>query len=252
MPTSALLGRLSRLAARAVRTRTLRARLRAPLVSFTFDDIPETAATAGAALLEAHGARGTFYVAGGLAGTEGPSGRLASGEQCAALHRRGHEIGCHTFSHPSVTRCGTAALDEEIARNRAFLSALDPGIAPVSFAYPYNETSLRAKQHLERRFRTCRGGVPGINAGAIDAGFLRSVEIIDGRLSRDEARAWMGRAAAAPGWLVFLTHDVRDRPGPWGCTPAQLDAAIGDAGALGLEVVTVREAVRRIEESVPA
>ena len=37
-----------------------------PMVSFTFDDVPKSAATIGAPLLEQYDARGTFYVAGGL------------------------------------------------------------------------------------------------------------------------------------------------------------------------------------------
>lgn len=40
----------------------------APLVSFTFDDVPDTALHNGAAILERHGVRGTFYIAGGLRG----------------------------------------------------------------------------------------------------------------------------------------------------------------------------------------
>ena len=36
------------------------------MVSFTFDDVPKSAATVGAPMLEEYGARGTFYVAGGL------------------------------------------------------------------------------------------------------------------------------------------------------------------------------------------
>lgn len=249
---TATAGRFGRLAARLVRTRTLRSRLRAPLVSFTFDDIPESACREGAAILETHGARGTFYVAGGLAGTGEVERRLADVEQCVALHRRGHEIGCHTFSHPSVKRCGAAALDDEIARNQAFFSGHDSSIVLENFAYPYNETSLAAKRHLERRFQTCRGGVPGINAGRIDAGFLRTVELIEGRLKPDAARTWIERARARCGWLVFLTHDVSERPGPWGCTPGLLDAAIRDAQALGVEIVTVREAVRRVQGRIPA
>jgi peptidoglycan/xylan/chitin deacetylase (PgdA/CDA1 family) len=38
------------------------------MVSFTFDDIPKSAATIGAAILEEYDARGTFYVSGGLVG----------------------------------------------------------------------------------------------------------------------------------------------------------------------------------------
>ena len=50
-----------------------RMRNTSPMVCFTFDDLPKSAVTTGADLLEAHGARGTFYVSGGLVG-----GRLAA------------------------------------------------------------------------------------------------------------------------------------------------------------------------------
>jgi peptidoglycan/xylan/chitin deacetylase (PgdA/CDA1 family) len=36
------------------------------MVSFTFDDVPKSAATVGATILEEYGGRATFYVAGSL------------------------------------------------------------------------------------------------------------------------------------------------------------------------------------------
>src|SRR3954466_1234050 len=70
-----------------------------PMVSFTFDDIPRSAATMGAKLLEAHEARGTFYVSGGLVGTKSADWTVVAAEDVVDLHRNGHEIGCHTLSH---------------------------------------------------------------------------------------------------------------------------------------------------------
>ena len=238
--------RLSRSAARLARMRTLRSTLATPLVSFTFDDIPESAFTQGATILEKSGVRGTFYIAGGLVGTMGPGGPFATQEQCVALHERGHEIGCHTFSHPSVRRCSATSLESELARNQAFFSRCDPSIVLNNFAYPYNEASLGAKWRLQRHFQTCRGGVPGVNAGRIDPGFLRAVEIIETRLDRETARRWIDQAVATRGWLIFLTHDVSESPGRYGCTPGLLNHVICDAKSRGCEVVTVREAVRRV------
>ena len=43
-----------------------------PMVSFTLDDLPKSAVTTGAGILEAHGARGTFYVSGGEVGVGTP------------------------------------------------------------------------------------------------------------------------------------------------------------------------------------
>ena len=248
---------LARLAARTIRTRTAEARPDRPLVSFTFDDIPESAYSGAAAMLEAAGARGTFYVAGGLLGTVEPARRLASREQCRDLHRRGHEIGCHTFSHRAVSGLPNDALDAEIARNGACLAALDPGIVPENFAYPFNTTSLRAKRRLERRFGSCRGGVPGINAGRIDLGFLRAVELADGFADEASVAGWIAQVIERKGWLIFFSHGVAEEPEPWGCHPRLLRLALDEAVARGAAVVTVREAlaclgVARLNDAVPA
>ena len=48
-----------------VATKCVRAQNKRPLVSITFDDVPDTALVNGARVLERHGVRGTFYIAGG-------------------------------------------------------------------------------------------------------------------------------------------------------------------------------------------
>ncbi|HZC98312.1 MAG TPA: polysaccharide deacetylase family protein, partial [Bradyrhizobium sp.] len=65
-----------------------------PMVSFTFDDAPISAATRGAGMLEEYDARGTFYISGGL--VDGWSGNWTgvSANDIVGLHRRGHEIAC--------------------------------------------------------------------------------------------------------------------------------------------------------------
>ena len=64
----ALKQKLSRRLARHLHTSTVAARAFGPIVSFTFDDAPPSAATNGAAILEEFGLRGTFYLSGGWLG----------------------------------------------------------------------------------------------------------------------------------------------------------------------------------------
>src|SRR5437868_11766612 len=94
-PVSPLRGGVSRKLASYIATKRLRARNTRPLVSFTFDDTPDSAFIHGARVLEENGARGTFYIAGGLCGTVVANRRQISAADCVQLHRRGHEIGCH-------------------------------------------------------------------------------------------------------------------------------------------------------------
>ena len=216
------------------------------MVSFSFDDVPVSAVTHGAPVLEAAGARGTFYVAGGLVAGDEPGRPIASAAQCRDLHRRGHEIGCHTYGHRPVSDLSPHALDADLARNAAFLAALDPEIRPTSFAYPFNTTSLRAKLRLQGLYATCRGGVPGINGRRIDPGFLRAVELADGLLDAEGARSWVARTVAERGWLVFFSHGIGATPEPWGCHPALLAAAVAAAREFGAAIVPVRDAVARL------
>lgn len=235
--------RLARWAARSLRTRVVSTRAHPPLVSFTFDDIPASAAEIGAAILEEEGRHGTFYISGGIGETVEPNRRYASAAHYLALHRAGHEIGCHTFSHRPVSSLDHAALAQDLDRNAAYFAGLDPSIAPTSFAYPYNHTSLRAKRQIERRFACCRGGVPGINAGRIDLGFLRAVELNSTPQGPASASRWIRRAVAERGWLIFFLHGVSDDPEPWSCPPNLLRETIREALAQGAVVVPVREAL---------
>lgn len=241
-----LRAKAARFLARTVRTRTAIARHPAPVVSFTFDDVHGSAATAGAAILERHGARGTFYVAGSLVGTEEPDRRTASLDQCRDLHRRGHELGCHTYAHVAVASHSRAGLAADIARNAAFFAKLGGDVRIENFAYPFNATSLGAKRRLERAFTTCRGGIPGINAGRVDLGFLRAVEIHDDGIDAARVGNWIDAAKRGAGWLIFFTHGVQEGPQPWRCTPGLLEAAVVSALDAGCEVLTVADAARRL------
>ena len=63
---SALKARISNRLARHFGGAPFRLQNKAPMVSFTFDDTPKSAATVGGEILDAYNARATFYVAGGL------------------------------------------------------------------------------------------------------------------------------------------------------------------------------------------
>src|SRR3954463_9048211 len=120
-PISDARARLSHRMAMHLRVEPFRLRNETPMVSFTFDDVPKSAATAGAAILEAHGVHGTFYVIGSQVGTSSPLWDLVDGEAIVALHRHGHEIPCHTFSHKRACDIDAETLSTEIGRNQQYL-----------------------------------------------------------------------------------------------------------------------------------
>src|SRR5450756_1186947 len=134
---SALSARVGNRLVRHLRTVPFRLRNKTPMVSFTFDDVPKSAATVGAPLLEEYDARGTFYIAGDLVDKWSGNWIGLSADEIVGLHRRGHEIACHTFSHLRVIDLDAAEMTAEIEKSRQYFSAIDPSIKIENFAYPY-------------------------------------------------------------------------------------------------------------------
>jgi peptidoglycan/xylan/chitin deacetylase (PgdA/CDA1 family) len=243
---SGLNGRLSNRLARHFRAAPHRLPTHAPMVSFTFDDAPDSAAGEGASLLEAHGGRGTFYLAGSLIDQPGDYWHGLSNDAIVRLHRAGHEIGCHTFSHLRAVDLNEGAMAREIERNRRHFHGIDSSIRLENFAYPYGLASVWRKPQLAQNFRSSRGILPGVNSDVIDLQCLRASPLVDREIDTAGVDRYFNEAAASGGWLIFYGHDVVDAPSPYGCKPALLRHALEAAGARSMPIVTVAEALRRI------
>lgn len=216
------------------------------LISFTFDDVPQSALDAGAAILEKYGVHGTFYVAGGLLGKVETDRPVITAEGCRELALRGHEIGSHTFAHKPLRRLPGRLLDRDLDRNAACLQQVTGLAAPENFAFPFNAAWPLARPALRRRFRSCRAAGRGVNRGAVDPMMLRSIAI---ERSDEEARGLtriIDEVAGNPGWLIFFCHDVSDLPSPYGCTPETFELLVRHAVESGCEVVTVSRALDRL------
>ncbi len=242
-PLAQIGGKVSRFMARNIATKALLMRHDRPLISFTFDDAPASACTAGAALLGQYQARGTFYISGGGCGQTSPGGPLATAGQLKELYAAGHEIGCHTFSHAAVAAVGRNALAAELERNRTFLREIHHDLVPRNFAYPYGDLSFRAKQCLETHFDSCRSLRSGMNVGLIDLGALKSCELQNSSIGCQGILDIIAAAVRRKGWLIFVSHDVDNQPSRFGVSPDLLEFALNTARTAGCRLVSVREAL---------
>lgn len=215
-----------------------------PMVSFTFDDAPISAATCGAAMLEEYNARATFYIAGGLVDAWSGHWTGLSADHIVDLHRRGHEIACHTFSHARATDLTEAAMEAELRKNRGFLLGLDSSIRIENFAYPYGTGSVLRKRQLGELFHSSRGILPGVNSGNVDLQYLRAVPLIDQQIDRDGIDRAFDEATASNGWLIFYGHDVEATPSPYGCSPELLRHALDAAARRNIPALSVANALR--------
>ena len=156
---SSLKARVGNRLARHLRPRPLRLNNKRPMVSFTFDDAPISAATTGADMLEEFDARGTYYVSGGLADTWSGNWTNAGAADIVRLHRKGHEIACHTYSHIRTTDVGAKAMAAEIERNRRYLQGLDASIesktSPIRLASAHGCASNSSATRSVPRAASC-------------------------------------------------------------------------------------------------
>ena len=243
-PDRSLKGKLRRRVVRLAARRPARTHPDRPMVSFTFDDVPDSAVEYGAALLERRGWKGTFYISAGLAERSGPMGAYAGPAHWRRLAEAGHEIGCHTFSHRDLGQTSVEQTAEELDDNVAALTAC--GLPrPVTFAYPYGDVAKPAKHMLGDRYRLNRALHPGLLRTGADLNQAPAVAV-EGPGGEAVGRTWLARAKAARTWVILCTHDVRPGASRWGVTPEALDRLMNQAYRDGFEVVTVAEGARRL------
>lgn len=238
-----LKGKLRRRIARLRHRKPAQVRLTRPMLTISFDDAPHSAATMGAAILEARGLRGTYFVATGLAEQDSRFGAYASNADTMRLLAAGHEIACHTYSHLDCGKADTPTILADVDRNAAALQAL--GVTPTTFAYPYGDVSPWAKAVIGGRFGLLRALHHGVIETGTDLNQAPAVGI-EGPDGEVIARRWLHTAAAKTAWLILYTHDVVDAPSPFGCTPWALERLVDEALSMGFDIVTAAEGARRV------
>ena len=242
-PYQKLIGKSSRFLARNFATKKLQMRNTRPMISFTFDDVPVSACNVGTRILEQHGARGTFYIAGAGCGKTGPVGLLASVEQLRAIWLRGHEIGCQTYLHSAVSRLCRSELETECFRNQSTLRMIDDKIVVRNFAYPYGDLSFGARRYLEMQYDSCRSVDHGINHRIADLGSLKSWALENSSIDRKTIATLIADTIRTNGWLIFVSHDVTEEPSKYGVHPELLAFAAQVGQRSGCQLITVDEAL---------
>lgn len=219
-----------------------------PVVTFTFDDFPETAVTNGVKILEQFNFRGTFYISLGLCGKETSVGKIVSKEQIALLIEKGHEIGCHTYSHVDAWVEPHCKFAESIDLNLKTLKSFFPHLNVTSFAYPKGSATPITKKMVGERFCTGRGIYSGINKNKTDFNLLYACELYCNSVESEMFHRYIqliDLCVKENGWLIFLTHDVREKPGQFGCTPEVLNSLITYCINKGIAIKPVSEIVSK-------
>jgi glycosyltransferase involved in cell wall biosynthesis/peptidoglycan/xylan/chitin deacetylase (PgdA/CDA1 family) len=223
--------------------RPLLVRPERPLISFSFDDFPQSALLIGGAILNRFGLVGTYYASLGLLGRETPTGRMFDARDLTMLLERGHELGCHTFSHCDSWDTGTVAFEKSIIENRAALNRLIPGTEFKSFSYPISLPRPQTKRNIADHFLCCRAGGQALNAGKADLNQLAAFFLEKSRHDIQAVKTIIDHNREVRGWLIFATHDISDNPTPYGCTPGFFEEVVQYAISSGARILPVVRAL---------
>ncbi|MGH9114177.1 MAG: polysaccharide deacetylase family protein [Acidimicrobiales bacterium] len=195
-------------------------------VSLTFDDGRLSQINA-AALLDANGVRGTFYVNSNKVGA---GGKLTL-SQLNSMQGSGHEIGGHSLDHADLTAVSTDEATRQICADQQQLQTW--GFPAISFAYPFgrgNSSTRTIVRDCKSRgyavttnYRSARlvGGlqcngcpqaesVPPADPYNIRTHYTGSPT---SSTTLDQLKAMVTGAEATGGWISIPFHSVCQAPG---------------------------------------
>lgn len=199
-------------------TRKININLNKAIFSFTFDDVPVSAAINGAKILEDAGTTGTYYVALGMDDGSFSGKRFIDEKDIKTLHEKGHDIGCHTYSHLNLRKQGSALIEQDCIKNTNKLKSIIGNNSIEHFSYPFGMVSPWGKKVLGRKYKTLRTTDYGINNSKTDLTHLRAVSLCSRTFNRTEILETIQNAVRANGWIIFFTHDIVEKPSEWGTT----------------------------------
>lgn len=192
-------------------------------VSLTIDEGVASPYKLLAPEIERFGWRGTFYVYSLQPTLE------KTWDLIKAAHLRGHEISCHTHTHPDLTKINQQRIHDEM---KTCISELRKMIAPdlllLSFSYPFENTDARVWNIVKQYHRYARGGDHGVpvppnpvplnDATAPDWGNLQA-KAPTRVYSVPQWNGWVGEAVRQGKWLIEELHGVEQE----GWEPRTLD-----------------------------
>lgn len=243
-PAKGLSARVARRLTRYAARRPLNILTERPLISFSFDDCPQSAMLNALPALEKRGWRGTIYAAMGLCETTNHLGLHLSEAELKAISEAGHEIGNHTFSHCDANAVSTEEFLMDIAKTTERFAALNIPAAKT-FAYPYGEVKTATKKALSKEYELLRSIHDIGNNTHIDLNQAASQRLYSGQ-SFKKCLNLISSLKDTPRWITFFTHDVRDKPSEFGCTPAEFEQILEAAYAVNAEVLPIADALKRV------
>jgi len=99
---------------------------------------------------------------------------------------------------------------------------------------------------MKRRFKGARGITSRIHKNNVDLNQIGSNRLYAGRDVKVLLET-IKELKTNSGWLTIFTHDVRENPSRFGCTPEDMRVVIEAVKDVGASVMTMAEAINHLE-----
>lgn len=217
------------------------------IVSFSFDDVPQSAFENAGEILAKHTINGTFYICLGFLQDDNKEG-LYTEKNIKDCVNAGNEIGCHTFSHfHFFNTTDRQFIINDLKKNRETFDKLNLGVTLKNFSFPFGEQTRLAKKCAATAYHSCRGIDHGINSVNTDLNNLKAVKLYEGKHSLIQIDDILADFNRKGGWLIFYTHDVQKDFTQYGCSPAYFESVVKKCIDFGFSIKTIEQALNTIK-----
>lgn len=218
-----------------------------PLISVTFDDGWESVYKIAMPELQKTGIHTTEYV---LTGTETYPGYM-SWDQIKAVQKAGHEIACHSVSHPDLTTLDDQDLQKQLLGCKSTLSK-EIGQPVLDFASPYGSYNSHTIDAIKKDYGSQRN-INGVIADGISDADINlpsnfdRYNIIGVTVRRETTVAQLQQlidyARARNGWLVLTYHQADDGPSQYGIDPNAMNKQLAYLSQAPVRIVTISQVI---------
>ncbi len=217
-----------------------------PLLSVTFDDGWESVYEDAMPVLQRDGIRTTQYLLGGV--EDDPL--YLSWAQIAAMQNAGHEIACHSMTHPDLTTLSDHEINAQLKGCKQTLGNRYGSV--VNFASPYGAETGHTVNLISKVFSSQRNTNGNLADGITDddvnvpANFSR-YDIVGVTIEADTTVAQLQQlikyAQQRNAWVVITYHQADDAHSKYALDTKQMTKQLDFLSKSDIRIVTVQQAL---------
>lgn len=212
-------------------------------ITYTFDDNLQNQLDIVAPIFDKHGVKGTFYVV---------CDWVDDWSAWAMMAQNGHEIGCHTISHPSLSQIEDGQVLEELVHAKEIVQDNITSSSCVTIAYPYcsvpNDTLLVEKNFIGARI--CNNHIEPQTPENFNTISSFGVGSESNYQTAESVISIFEKTRYEQGWSVLLFHEIDKGNGYSPYSSAALDSTLTyiDNQGTAYWVATFADVIRYIKE----